>query len=186
MSRAISTAVADALAADNVPILIFVSMDFPDAMLRLCNAGYTVAWDGHEWLGAGQVASMDPIQETSELQANGLRFTLSGVPPENIALALGQHYQGRACKVWLAPLDASTFLPLTDPMLVFSGRMDTMDIQVGETATIQVSAESRLADWDRPRVRRYNHADQIARYPDDKGFEFVEKVVDMEILWGRT
>jgi hypothetical protein len=186
MSRTISTEVVDALGSDNVPILMFVEMDFPDGFLRCCNAGYTVDWDGHEWLGAGYVGSMDPISETSELQANGLSFTLSGVPPENIALALGQHYQGRACKVWLAPLDATSYVPLVDPMLVFSGRMDTMDIQVGETATIKVSAESRLADWDRPRVRRYNHADQTAIYPDDMGFEFVEKVAEMELLWGRA
>lgn len=186
MSRDLSPAVTAALGGENVPILMFVEMDFPSGMLRCCNAGYSTVWAGQTWLGAGYVASMDAVQETSELQANGLAFTLSGVPQEHIALALGQHYQGRSCKVWLAPLDASTYQPLADPMLVFSGRMDTMNIQVGETATVQVTAESRLADWDRPRVRRYNHADQTARYPDDRGLEFVEAVAEMELVWGRT
>ena len=59
-----------------------------------------------------------------------------------------------------------------------------MDIDVGATATITVNAESRLADWDRPRVRRYNHEDQQIDYPGDMGFEFVPQMATKELRWG--
>jgi len=62
--------------------------------------------------------------------------------------------------------------------------MDTMDVELGTTASITVAAESRLADWDRPRVRRYNAADQNISYPSDKGFEFVPQMVEKSIRWG--
>ena len=51
-------------------------------------------------------------------------------------------------------------------------------------ATISVSAESRLAAWDRPNVRRYNHEDQQIDYPGDKFFEFVPQMVDRLLVWG--
>jgi hypothetical protein len=41
-----------------------------------------------------------------------------------------------------------------------------------------------LADWDRPRVRRYNAADQAITDSADKGFEFVPQMVERNIRWG--
>jgi hypothetical protein len=49
-----------------------------------------------------------------------------------------------------------------------------------------VRAENRLADLERPRVRRYNSGDQQLLFSGDKGLEFVEQMVDTSIVWGRT
>ena len=59
-----------------------------------------------------------------------------------------------------------------------------MDIKLGKTATVNITAESRLIDWARPRIRRYTNADQNERFPGDKGFEFVSDTTDKEIVWG--
>jgi len=67
---------------------------------------------------------------------------------------------------------------------MFKGRMDTMNIALGKTATITLTAESRLIDWSRPRIRRYTNADQQERFSADKGFEFVSDTVEIEIVWG--
>ena len=181
--RNLTPTVATALAASQVRGVVFVEMDFPGGFLRMNNSAQSLPWGGHTWLGVGRVGSIDTVDEGMTLEARGLKFTISGVDPANIATALGQHYQGRSCKVWLAPLDEG-YAVLPDPVLVFSGRMDTMDIDLGTTATITVSAESRLADWDRPRVRRYNAADQAITDPTDKGFEFVPQMVEKALRWG--
>ena len=183
MSRDITTGVDAALADSQVRLLLFVEMDFSTGFLRVNNSGVTFPWNGYDWLGVGRLGSIDPIKEGAGLEANGLAFRISGVPTANIALALGTYYQGRSCKVWAAPLTAEHAV-IADPVLVFWGRLDTMDIELGETATITVNAESRLADWDRPRVRRYNQEDQQIDYPDDLGFEFVPGLVDKQIVWG--
>lgn len=184
MTRTLTPAVDTALAAGHVPLIVFVELDFPSQFLRLNNSAVNFAWNGHDWLGVGRLGSIDPIKEGAGLEANGLAFRISGVPLENIALALGTQYQGRSCRVWMAPLTAAHAV-IPDPVLVFWGRLDTMDIELGETATITVTAESRLADWDRPRVRRYNAEDQHIDYPDDMGFEFVPGLVDKQIVWGK-
>jgi len=44
----------------------------------------------------------------------------------------------------------------------------------------------RLVDWERPRIRRYNNADQQVAFTGDKGFEFVPQMVEKELIWGRV
>lgn len=183
MSRDISAAVEAALDADRVRALVFVMMDFAGGVLRVNNSATTITWDGQEWLGVGRLGSIDAVSEGIGLEARGLSFRISGVPGSHVALALGEHYQGRDCKVWFAPLDES-YTVIADPALVFFGRMDVMDIELGKTAAITVTAESRLADWDRPRVRRFNHEDQQIDYPGDKFFEFVPQMAEKELRWG--
>lgn len=183
MSRTLTTAADNALAAGHVPMVVFVELDFPSQFLRLNNSAVSIAWNGYDWLGVGRLGSIDPVNEGADLQSRGLALRMSGIDPASISLALGTQYQGRGCKLWLAPLTAEHAV-VADPVLIFWGRLDTMDIDIGSTATITINAESRLADWDRPRVRRYNHEDQQIDYPGDKGFEFVPQMVAKELRWG--
>ena len=99
-----------------------------------------------------------------------------------VALALGEDYQGRAALISLAFLEAG-HRPLDAPVVLFRGRMDVMRITAGETAAIDLVCESRLADWERARVRRFNNADQRQRFPDDRGLEFVPQMVEKELVW---
>jgi len=55
-----------------------------------------------------------------------------------------------------------------------------------ETATIQVTVENRLIEFERTRVRRYTAEDQKIDYPNDKGLEFVAEMAEKEIVWGRA
>lgn len=184
MSRTLTSAVEAALSSDNVPALVFVELDFSSGFVRVTNAAYNFSWDSKTWTGLGNLGDIEPAKESSELGAYGVSMKLSGIPSSMVSTALGEHYQGRGCKIWFAPLD-SNYQVLADPVMIFHGRMDTMSINLGKTATIVLTAESRLADWDRPRVRRYNHADQIKFYPTDKGLEFIEQMVEKELVWGR-
>jgi len=185
MSKTISGAVSTAINSEHVPFMVLVELDFSSGFVRVCNANITVTWDSKTWSGLGELGQIAVIEETSSLEAKGLTMQLSGIPTAIVSTALGEYYQGRDVKVWVAPVDVDTHQPLVDPVLVFYGRGDTMSIELGETATITYSAESRLADWDRPRVRRFNSADQKLDYSTDEGFEFVEQMVEKELVWGR-
>jgi hypothetical protein len=183
--RALTEDVVTALQADNVPLLVLVELQFETGTVRCCNAGYNFEYGGNTWTGLGNLGGISAVAEGEQLEMYGITLTLSGVPPEMIALALSSGYQGRPATIWLAPLTNSYAL-LNDPVIIFKGRMDTMPIEVGNTATIQLTVESKLVDWERPRERRYNHADQISEYPDDLGFEFVAQMTEKEIIWGRA
>jgi hypothetical protein len=181
--RDITGAVEAAVEAEHVPMLAFVEMQFASGTVRVCNAYETVPWNGFNWLGLGNLGSIEPIEESTELQMNGIGLQLSGVNPALISTALGEQYQGRACKIWFAPLNPTTYVPIVDPIGPFRFRMDTMSIEKGKTATISVTAENRLADWDRARVRRYTDEDQQAEFPGDRFFEFVPELQEKEIIF---
>ncbi|MGO4326730.1 hypothetical protein AB4Z48_18040 [Cupriavidus sp. 2TAF22] len=183
MTRALDIATAAAVTAGHVPHLFFAQMDFTQP-LRVCSAGYNVDWNGYTWLGAGMLGRIEPIQEQATLEATGVRMTISGVPTEVIAISLAEQYQGKPCQVWFAPLGEDLQIAY-QPMRIFSGRMDTMSTEVGDTATITVTAESRMVSWDKARVRRYNNEDQQSRYPGDRGLEYTPQMVEKQLMWGR-
>jgi len=183
MNRVIDSATAAAVQAGHVPYLFFVQLDF-SAPLRVCSSGYDIAWNGQTWMGLGALGGLEPIEEQASLEATGVRLTLTGVPVDMVAISLTEQYQGRACQIWFAPLREDLQL-VVQPIRLFSGRMDTMDTEVGDTATITLTAESRMVSWDKARVRRYNNEDQQSRYPGDRGFEYVAQMVEKNLLWGR-
>lgn len=183
--RSLTATVKGVLTSENAPLLVLIQLDFVSGTIRVCNAGYTFAYGGHDWLGLGQVGRISVISEGQELQMYGCTLELSGIPSAYIAEALNpDDYQGQQATIWLAPLD-DDYQVLADPIITFQGRMDVMSISLGETATIQLSVESKLIDWERPRVRRYNHEDQISEWPLDMGLQYIPQMVEKELVWGR-
>jgi len=182
--RTTTTAFDTAAAADNVPLLMFVFLDFETGPVRVCNAAYDFTWNGYTWAGAGAIGAIQEIEEGAELQMYGVGLSLTGIPSNFISTALAENIKGRDVILWVAPL-SDTYQILEDPVQAFSGRMDTMTIELGESAAVLLTAESRLADWDRPRMRRYTHEDQIQQYPDDRGFEYVAQMAEKKLQWGK-
>lgn len=189
MSRTID---ADAFAAageEIVRALMLASLDFAEGFVRLTTAPFDVAVDAdgdgatESYQGVGGLGRLSAIEETSEIQPTSGELELSGVDPEMISIALGSYYQGRKARIWLALLDAGHAI-VGDPVEIFTGRMDTMKIEVGETATVTLTVQSRLADWENPRVRRYTNEDQQALYSGDKGLEFVPQILNKKLNWG--
>ena len=182
-NRDITAAMQAAFDSGDMHALILVEMFFDSETLRLWTGIGDLSWNGSTWLGAGAVGSISDIEETEELQANGVNLTLSGVPSEYIGLAYDEPYQRRLVKVYFGLLD-DTFAVIADPKAVFVGRMDIMNIDVGpETSAITVSVESRLIDLLKSRTWRYTHEDQQIEYPGDMGLEFVADLQNKEIRW---
>jgi hypothetical protein len=183
MSRTLTSAVNSAIAADNVPLVAFVELDFGSGFVRVTTAGYDIAWNSYTWTGLGDLASIEAIGESTEFFAHGVSMQLSGIPPSMVTRARTEHYQGRAARIWLALLGAN-YNVLADPYLAWVGRMDVMAIQMGATASIGLTTETRFADWDRPRTRLYSDADQQAEFSGDSGFRYLEQLVEKTITWG--
>ena len=182
MSRDITAAAKTASAAEVALPVTFVRLAYDSGVVRASSADRDFTFDSETYLGLGNFGSVSVIEESAEVKANGVSCTLSGVPSEFIADALNEDYQGRDAKIFLGFLDADYAL-IDDPLLAFHGRIDTQDIGLGGDAQISVTLESRLIDWERPRVRRYTNEDQQNEYSDDKGLEFVSQMVEKEILW---
>lgn len=185
MSRDLTAGMIAAVQDGTVRPVLIAEIDTAGGTVRVWNGIGDLAWDSQTWTGVGDLGGASPVKETADIEATNCRFTLSGIASAMISIALGQVRWGRTAKLWLGLLDADGDL-IADPYLLFSGFTDVPAIDEGaETATITVTAESRLVDLDRPRVRRYTPEDQAIDFPADKGFEFVAALQDAEIVWGR-
>lgn len=189
MSRSLSTEMLAVSTAELVRPIILVDMHFDEAdggSLYLWSGLGQLSYGGNTYVGAGDLLSVSDIQENTELSANGMRITLSGVLDPLIGKARDASYQGRLLEVKLGAFDESGDI-ISTPVTLFSGFMDVMSISSsGETATIGLSVENRLIEFDRTRVRRNTAEDQKIEHPTDKGFEYVSQIQEKEIVWGNA
>lgn len=209
MSRDLTTEFVDEIEKDELTAFFAVELFFQTQTLRFWSGLGEITIAGDTYVGSGSMLGISTIDETAEVSAKGATLTLSAIPSELISLALSEPYQGRKCKIYFGILQAPvTYLSQEDNSLIlnedgsgiivserdtaatmseiFSGYIDQMNIDEGpETSTIAVGIESRLIDLKRPRVRRYTHESQKSRFPNDKGFEFVNDLQDKKFAWGR-
>lgn len=182
----VTASVKTASEAGHVIKLALVYMDFASGDLFVNSSSDAVTWDGDNYLGLGALGSISAIEENGEQKTSGMQFGLSGVPTAYISTALTEHYQGRPVKMWEAFLDTSYAL-IDDPVLVFSGLMDTMDIKISDNfADITVNAESRLSRWESASNLRFNNATQQKRFSGDLGLEFAESTAGKELVWPKS
>ncbi|MBO89532.1 MAG: hypothetical protein CMP14_08420 [Rickettsiales bacterium] len=209
MSRSLSDGIVATLSADAIHPFFATRLFFDTQTLNFWTGLGELTVDGVTYTGTGQLLQISQLSETAEISAKGATLTLSGLPSNLISLALTEPYQGRVCEIYFGAIDANKNylvdeagnyilqedgspidLSTGDPneiVLVFSGYMDQMNIEEGpDTSTIGVSVESKLIDLERPRVFRYTDASQKSRFPDDKGFEYVEDLQDKRFNWGRA
>ena len=181
-----------------------------DRILRLWTGFGTLVYEGDSYFGTGNLLDISAVEETVEMAARGATLTLSGVPSDVLSLALSEQYQGRQARIHFGLFqrgriedqsstdDDQVFILLQDGgkiMLernetslteIFTGYMDQMNIEEGpESSRVELRIENKLIDLERPRVGRFTSEYQKSVYPDDKGFDFVESMQDLQLNWGR-
>ena len=184
MSRSLTTAFNNEIISSELSPFWAVSLAFEDGTFYSWTGYGNLTFGGNTYIGSGDIMNISGVQESSEIKANGVQIALSGLPTELISAALTDPYQGRTAKIFFGTLDSSGNV-IADPYMMFRGSMDLMTIEdSGETATILVTAESRLIDLDRARERRFTSEDQKIDYPNDKGLEFITSLQEKSIVWG--
>ncbi len=176
-----TTAAVTAVGQEVVQRTVAIALDFPSGVVRVNGSPADIAFGGDTYIGVGGLGSISAVRESNELRAYDLTLGLSGVPSDSVALALTEAYQGRAGTVWEVLLQDGVVV--ADPVIAFRGRMDQMNVSTGQTSAVTVKLINRLADWERPKIRRYTNEEQDRRFPGDGFFRFVPATVEKEIVF---
>jgi hypothetical protein len=178
--RALDANLAAALAADHVNSFLLIELGFDSGTQYLTSLPHDVDYAGHTWVSAQAVGTIEPVTET-DAGAQGLAFTLSGVPVSAIAGALTEPVQGRPVNVALVVLDGTTLR--VDPS-VWTGRFDVMTIaDQAAGPAIRVTAEHALIGWSQPSGLLFSDADQQRLHPGDKFFEYAAQMSQATVVW---
>lgn len=186
MGRTITAATkTESLKSSGAKIISLVKMSFDSGTVRFWNGRGDKDFGGETYTGFGDLGTISLVSESVEQRPSSATIELSGIPGtvDMVAKAESENVLGREISIWLGFLD-DNYVLIADPILVFRGLMDTMPIQIDKTLTVGVTAENRLVDWDRARIRRFTNADHQLRYPADDGFEFVSDSIEREVIWG--
>jgi hypothetical protein len=183
MPRTLTGPVSAAFGATVVRYLEFYELDFASGYLRVCNGAHDVTWNGLTWAGWGRVVNRSTIEESGGFSAPQVTLTLGAVDPSIAAIALGEQYRNRPARIWVAPLDVDGTV-MADPAGPWLYRMDTMPMNIGETASIAVTLSTIEEQWKRAPGGRVNHQDQQARFPGDRGLEYLDQEAMEQRMWG--
>lgn len=186
MTRGVTSAwLTEAESELSRPILLYEGLFGNGIVLRLWNGIGDLSWDSKTWNGNGWFHGVTPPTEDEEVNASNMEVLLAGVPSATVSSILNGFRQGAQGKLWVGFIDSLG--AVVDPYLQFVGKLDTAEIrETVEQPMLTVVYESELIEMERPKEFRFNHETQRYFYPEDRGFEYVQRLQETPIFWGRT
>jgi hypothetical protein len=165
---------------------VLVEMQFDSGTVYVCSLDRNITFSGNSYLGVGNFGKIGMTKETAQAEASGVSMELSGIPNTYINAAKDEEYHGRTVIVRQGFLDSNFALSgIGDPAILFQGIIDQMMITVGNTSTVVLTAEDDWIRWEEPIKSLYTNEEQQHLYAGDLGLEFVNQVVDKQLIWGR-
>lgn len=167
--------------------LALVELQLRFGTVRYTNWPMSMEVMGQTWQGMGNLGSISELHESEDGAAEKLTLSLSAVDIGTRTLALGDpaDYQDRPVRVWVALLNADTLQISGAPVLRFAGVMDQLKIdRDGTNAAVEMAC--RTASYDmraNPAGLRMNHAQHSARYPTERGFEYLTSIIGNPAVW---
>lgn len=186
MARSLPAALETEFDSSELKPFYAVELMFDSGIVRFWTGYGTIDIDGKSWIGSGEILAVSASTETTELEATGMLFSFNGLDASITAVPFVEPYQGRTIKLYVGALDASN-QPVSSLYEQFSGFMDVMVITEGhDTVNLEIQAENRLIDLQRPRKRLYTNEEQLSRYPGDNSLDVVASLQDKSLTWGRS
>ena len=167
-------------AGEQMPIVQLVRIDFAASTVYLTTAGGPIIWDGQTWEPAG-LGAIEPVEDTAS-EMPPLRFTLPGLNPDQLYVALEPGTEGSAVRVYDALIDPDTGT-CEDAVLAWSGTLNVPELVDGEQADMTVTAEHRGMLAIRPKPSRYTDDEQRRLYAGDTSLDFDPATDAKPLVW---
>lgn len=186
MARDITSGFQNEIEADQLHPILLYKAEFVSGDVRFWTGEGNITYNSEVYLGSSDLITIEPIEETQEIVANGTTFTLSGIDTALTALALNMPTEGQgqpvSCQFGVLNTDLSL---IADPYQIFSGKMDVATIKDdGSTSKINVTAENDFLGFKEQKPSYYTPEDQKALFSGDLGLDFVPRIQDIELTWG--
>lgn len=161
----------------------FVRIDLESGPFLANTSDRNITVGGDLYYGVGQLGKIGEFTTTSGTTATALKFTLTNIPSSMTGEVANENTRNKPVKVAIALLDQHNQLA-ADLIWWFSGTIDSLSMDIGQTVSVAASASSRLINWARSVNSRYTNEDQQSKYPGDKGFFFIADMMNIKLQWG--
>lgn len=183
--RDLDPALADEVEKPELRPFLGVHIDLPDPVYAV-TGNATIRYAGEEWTAIGGLGTIDTIGEGTDGSSVGVKCSLYQVPAEFRDDVADQAVRGCLYELYVGALD-SGYRDVIGFKQIWKGRLDTYEIvDGGETITVSAGGESRMRDQRRPAIKRFTDWWQQRRYPGDLAFQYVNRMVEVPILWAKA
>lgn len=141
--------------------------------------------------GAGLIL-VQGVESTTRGEVTGLELVLRSIPdagitPDVLGTIHQEEWYQRPVSIWTLYINPDTRAPISHTVK-FTGRLDTLDDDVGEdgVAELKGHAESYLRDLIRRGSSKRSHQQQQGFFAGDLFFEYAATVPVEQQFWGRA
>tara|TARA_Y100001972_G_C7631295_1_gene316891 strand:+ start:62 stop:694 length:633 start_codon:yes stop_codon:yes gene_type:complete len=181
----ITTPVANRLVDSHQSLFIAAKAEFDTDDIRVWTGNDDLTIDSETYLGAGSLLTISEVTEGREVKSEGISIALSGMDKTVLSYALTENYQNRPITLFLGFLMGGSN-EVAGTITLFKGRMVNLTVNDSpQGSIINVDAENRLVDLERPSNLRYTAESQEFLFSGDTGFNRMQQLVDKQVTWGQ-
>ena len=188
--RTITTLNQDAVLGQVVRPIMFARMAFSSGVQRLhTEIGPRTAvhpiFGSESYTGIGDFGGIvSDIKESISVAPESIKLAITGVKSSFINIALDDDYYRRDIELMFGFDDENGVL-LDDPVILWSGFMDKVDINLGEgIGALTLTCESRATNLKGASDLRFTDEDLQAAFTGDLAGEYIFRMADLQLKWG--
>lgn len=168
-----------------------VQLDFGTGTVRYTTHAVDITSGGYTWLGFGALVSVDGVRESEDAAPGDVTLGLSLVSTAMLAATVGnvENYRNRSARLSLQLMGAG-FEPIGAPVARWAGYMNKVRVKRttspdgSSSGSIQMVCSRAGANRSRAGTGlRHTHAQHVARFAGDNGFEYIQTLVDRPADW---
>jgi len=163
-------------------IVIMVKLEF-DTPAYLHSGIGTISFEGNDYIGVGQLGSIDGVDESADLAPAPFRLSISGIDSSFLAEGLDSGNYGDVITVYRGYRQDDGTL-VADPWIATRGKLEYTQVVRGEQNAVQLTVQHDLALLDEISGDRWTHEDQTSKFVGDEGLEYVHEMAGVKLLWG--
>ena len=187
MARTLTTAVKNELLTNEIVPFHLLTIGFSTPVNLTDNSfdlissisGSSVTYTASPFL-----VSLPQFEEQTDITKVSLNLVLSGADQTFISTVLNENIVNDSVIIFRGLLDSNNSI-IADPILLYSGNIDTFEIAETETqSNVKLIIVSHWADFDKKSGRKTNNASQQRFFSNDVGMDYSSETV-LDIKWGR-
>ena len=187
MARTLTTALKNELLTNEIRPVHLLSIGFATPVNitdNSFNLTSSVSGSSITYTASPFLVATPTFTEETDLSKTSLNITLSGADQTFISTVLSENVVNDSVDIFRGLLDSNNAL-IADPILLYSGNIDTFQISESETESIvNLTVVSHWADFDKKSGRQTNNNSQQRFFSTDVGMDFSSQTV-LDLKWGR-
>ena len=187
MARTLTTALKNELLTNEIRPVHLLSIGFSTPINitdNSFNLTSSVSGSSITYTASPFLVATPTFTEETDLTKTSLNITLSGADTTFISTVLNENIVNDTVDIFRGLLDSNNAL-IADPILLYSGNIDTFQISESETeSNVILTVVSHWADFDKKSGRQTNNNSQQRFFNTDVGMDFSSQTV-LDLKWGR-